>query len=212
MLHQLAKRLLLNFLIVASGAFALPVRAEDENPDAFIKRMSTEVLSSIKSDQTMHGGDISKIIWLVDTKFMPNVNFKRMTASAIGPTWRQLTPEKQKRLQDEFKVLLVRTYSGALAQVNDLSIVVKPLRMSTEDKEVVVRTEVRGHGDPVQLDYRLEKTPGDGAGWKIYNLNILGVWLVETYRSQFTQEINSKGVDGLIEALEERNKANAKKG
>jgi phospholipid transport system substrate-binding protein len=185
--------------------------AQYEAADALIDRVSTEVLSSIKSDPAIRGGDISKIIALVDTKLMPNVNFKRMTASAIGPTWRQLTAEQQSRLQDEFKVLLVRTYSGALAQVNDLTIVIKPLRASPEDKEVVVRTEVRGRGDPVQLDYRMEKTPGEGAGWKIYNLNVLGVWLVETYRSQFAQEINSKGVDGLITALTDRNKTNAKK-
>ena len=132
-----------------------------------------------------------------------------MTAAAVGPGWRQATPEQQKRLQDEFKTLLIRTYSGALSQVSDQTIAVKPLRAAAEDKDVLVRTEIRGRGDPVQLDYRLEKTPGDGAGWKIYNLNVLGVWLVENYRSQFAQEINAKGVDGLIEALAARNKANA---
>ena len=106
----------------------------------------------------------------------------------------------------------MRTYSGALAQVSDQTIVIKPLRAAPDDTEVVVRTEVKGRGDPIQLDYRLEKTPGQGAGWKIYNLNVLGVWLVETYRSQFAQELNSKGIDGLIGTLSERNKANAKKG
>jgi phospholipid transport system substrate-binding protein len=115
-------------------------------------------------------------------------------------------------LQEEFKTLLLRTYAGALSQVGDQSIVIKPFRAAPEDKEVVVRTEVLGLGDPVQLDYRLEKTPGEGAGWKIYNLNVLGVWLVETYRSQFAQEINTKGIAGLINALAERNKTNAKKG
>jgi phospholipid transport system substrate-binding protein len=143
---------------------------------------------------------------------MPNVNFQRMTASAIGPAWRQATPEQQKRLQDEFKILLVRTYAGALAQVSDQTINIKPMRASAEDKEVVVRTEIKGSGDPITLDYKLEKTPGQGAGWKIYNLNVMGVWLVETFKSQFTQEINTKGLDGLINALAERNKSNAKKG
>ena len=146
---------------------------------------------------------------LVDSKVMPNVNFQRMTASAVGPAWRQASPEQRKRLQDEFKTLLVRTYSGALAQVSDESIQVKPLRAAPTDNEVMVRSEVRGRGDPIQLDYRLEKTPGSGAGWKIYNLNVLGVWLVETYRSQFAQEISQKGLDGLIAALADRNKANA---
>jgi phospholipid transport system substrate-binding protein len=143
---------------------------------------------------------------------MPHLNFARMTAAAVGPAWRQATPEQQKRLQDEFKILLVRTYSGALAQVADETVSVKPLRAAPTDAEVVVRTEIRGRGDPIQLDYRMEKTPGQGSGWKIYNLNVLGVWLVETYRSQFAQEINAKGVDGLIASLAERNKTNAKRG
>jgi len=140
------------------------------------------------------------------------VNFQRMTASAVGPAWRQATPEQQKRLQEEFKILLVRSYAGALTQVSDQTILVRPMRAAAEDKEVVVRTEVKGRGDAIQLDYKLEKTPGEGAGWKIYNLNVLGVWLVETYRSQFAQEINAKGISGLIVTLTDRNKANAKKG
>jgi phospholipid transport system substrate-binding protein len=115
-------------------------------------------------------------------------------------------------LQDEFKILLVRTYAGAVAQASDLTLTVKPLRASNDDKEVVVRTEVKGRGEPIQLDYRLERTPGEGAGWKIYNFNVMGVWLVETYRSQFAQEISAKGIDGLIEKLAERNKINAKRG
>ena len=138
---------------------------------------------------------------------MPNVNFARMTAAAVGPAWRQATPEQKTRLQQEFKTLLVRTYSDALAQVSDQTISVKPLRASPDDTDVLVRTEVRGKGDPIQLDYRLEKTAGQGLGWKIYNLNVLGVWLVETYRSQFAEQINAKGLDGLIAMLTERNKA-----
>jgi phospholipid transport system substrate-binding protein len=132
-----------------------------------------------------------------------------MTASAVGPAWRRATPEQQKRLQDEFKTLLVRTYAGALSQVSDQTIVIKPLRASPEDRELVVRTEVRGKGEPIQLDYRLEKTPGKGSGWLIYDLNVLGVWLVDTYRGQFATEVNARGVEGLISALSERNKANA---
>jgi phospholipid transport system substrate-binding protein len=155
---------------------------------------------------------MNRLIALVDTKIMPNVNFTRMTASAVGPNWRSATPEQQKRLQDEFKTLLVRTYAGAVSQVSDQAVVVKPLRAAADDKEVVVRTEVIGRGDPIQLDYRMEKTPGQGLGWKIYNLNVLGVWLVETYRSQFAQEISNKGIEGLIAVLADRNKANAKKG
>ncbi|HZY20108.1 MAG TPA: ABC transporter substrate-binding protein [Ramlibacter sp.] len=183
--------------------------AADEAPDALIKRLSDETLGAIKSDRSIKQGDLDKIMALVDTRIMPNVNFQRMTAAAVGPAWRQATPEQRKKLQDEFKILLVRTYSGALSQVDDQTISIKPLRAGPEDKEVVVRTEIRGRGDPIQLDYRLERTPGEGAGWKIYNLNVLGVWLVETYRSQFAQEINAKGVDGLIASLSERNRSNA---
>jgi phospholipid transport system substrate-binding protein len=196
-------------LALAASLFTPAAFAEDEAPDVMIRRLSVDVLNSIKADKTIRSGDLSKVVNLVDTQIMPNVNFQRMTASAVGPSWRQITPEQQKRLQDEFKILLVRTYAGALAQVSDQTIVMKPLRSAPEDKEVMVRTEVKGRGDPIQLDYRLEKTPGVGAGWKIYNLNVMGVWLVETYRSQFAQQIGTKGVDGLIDALTEQNKANA---
>ncbi|MDZ7938981.1 MAG: ABC transporter substrate-binding protein [Rhodoferax sp.] len=208
----LNKRQLLAAIAVAASTVLVPwAHAEDEAPDALIKRLSVDVLDSIKADKAIRAGDTERVVALVDTRIMPNVNFQRMTASAVGPAWRQATPEQQKRLQDEFKILLVRTYAGALAQVSDQTIAMKPLRAAPEDKEVVVRTEVRGRGDAIQLDYRLEKTPGVGAGWKIYNLNVLGVWLVETYRSQFAQQINAKGLDGLISALAEQNKANAKK-
>ena len=182
------------------------VRAAEEAPDALIKRISAEVLDSIKADKEVQNGDLTKVIGLVDSKIMPNVNFTRMTASAVGRTWRQATPDQKKRLQDEFKTLLVRTYSGALSQVKEQSISIKPLRAGPTDTEVVVRTEVLGRGDPAQLDYRMEKT---ASGWKIYDLNVLGVWLVETYRTQFAQEINAKGVDGLIASLAQRNKANS---
>ena len=207
--RRFLNRLIAVLLVSSSSLLVLPASAADEAPDVLIKRLSTEVLDSIKADKSIQSGDVSRIIALVDAKIMPNVNFQRMTASAVGPAWRQATPEQQKRLQDEFKTLLVRTYAGALTQVSDQAIVVKPMRAAAEDTDVVVRTEVKGRGDAIQLDYRLEKTPGQGAGWKIYNLNVLGVWLVETYRSQFAQEISAKGVNGLIAVLTERNKANA---
>ena len=207
-----SRRLFALLLLGASTLLAIPARAADEAADALIKRLSTEVLDSIKADKAIQSGDLSRIITLVDARIMPNVNFQRMTAMAVGPAWRQATPEQQKHLQDEFKILLVRTYAGALTQVSDQTIAIKPMRAAAEDKKVVVRTEVKGRGDAIQLDYRLEKTPGEGAGWKIFNMNVLGVWLVETYRSQFAQEISAKGINGLIGTLTERNKTNAKKG
>ncbi|MEJ5991456.1 ABC transporter substrate-binding protein [Ramlibacter sp. PS3R-8] len=199
-------------MLLASIALAGPwsfAQAADEAPDVMIKRLSDEVLTIIRTDKGVQSGDINRIMQVVDSKIMPNVNFQRMTASAVGPKWREATPEQQKRLQDEFKVLLVRTYAGALSQISDEAVNMKPLRGSPTDTEVVVRSEIRGRGDPIQLEYRLEKTPGQGSGWKIFNLNVLGVWLVETYRSQFTQEINAKGVDGLITSLSERNRSNS---
>ncbi|MFP5484941.1 MAG: phospholipid-binding protein MlaC [Gammaproteobacteria bacterium] len=202
-------RLAASLVAMLALGMAVPVRAADEAPDGLVQRLSNEVLESLRADKSIKAGDIDKIIVLVDKTIMPNVNFRRMTAAAVGPGWRQASPEQQKRLQDEFKILLVRTYAGALAQVNDQSIIVKPLRAGPDDKDVLVRTEVRGRGEPIQLDYRLEKTPGQGAGWKIYNLNVLGAWLVETYRSQFAQEINARGIDGLIGTLSARNKSNA---
>jgi phospholipid transport system substrate-binding protein len=187
------------------------VWANDEAPDAFIKRIANETLDAVRSDKSIKSGDINKIMQLVDTKLMQHVNFRRMTALATGPGWRKATPEQQERLQAEFKLLLIRTYSGALSQINDQTIELKPLRGATDDKNLVVQTEVRGKGEPIQLDYRLEKTPGEGAGWKIFDLNVMGIWLVENYRSQFAKEINAGGVDGLIKSLADRNKSNAKK-
>ena len=187
------------------------VLAADETPDVFVKRISNETLDAVRSDKSIKGGDINKIMQLVDNKLMQHVNFRRMTALATGPGWRKATPEQQERLQEEFKLLLIRTYSGALSQINEQTIEVKPLRGATDDKNLVVQTEVRGKGEPIQLDYRLEKTPGVGAGWKIFDLNVLGIWLVENYRSQFSKEINAGGVDGLIKSLSDRNKLNAKK-
>lgn len=199
-------RLLAASLSLALLACAPFARAAEEAPDALIKRVSGEVLDTIKSDKMIQAGDMTRVLALVDRKVMPNVNFTRMTASAVGRNWRQATPEQKARLQEEFKTLLIRTYSGALSQVKDQTLNVKPLRAAPGDTEVTVRTEVLGRGDPVQLDYRMEKT---ATGWKIYDLNVLGVWLVETYRTQFAQEISAKGVDGLIASLVQRNKSNA---
>jgi phospholipid transport system substrate-binding protein len=206
----LSRRIFSAWVLVAAGAlgFASGANAADEAADAFIKRVSTDILDAIKADKSIRNGDINKIMILVDQRVMPHVNFLRMTASAVGPGWRQATPAQQKRLQEEFETLLIRTYSGALGQVSDQTISVKPLRAAADDKEVLVRTEVRGKGDPIQLDYRVEKT-ADGS-WKVYNMNVMGIWLVENYKTQFAQEINAKGVDGLIVSLADRNKTNAR--
>ena len=195
-------------VITAAGVVSLPALAQEEAPDALVKRISSDVLASVKADPAIQAGDVNRIVALVDTKILPSVNFTRMTSSAVGRFWRQATPEQQKQLQDEFKILLVRTYSGALGEVKNQTVTFKPMRSKPEDTEVVVRSEVRGTGEPIQLDYRMEKT---ATGWKIYDINVLGVWLVETYRTQFAQEINAKGIDGLIASLVQRNKSNVAK-
>jgi phospholipid transport system substrate-binding protein len=197
---RFASSFTLGTLLMAAGA----AQAQAPAPDALIKQVSTDVLESVKADKSIKSGDLQKIIALVDAKVMPHWNFQRTTSQAVGPNWRKATPEQQKRLQDEFKTLLVRTYSGALAQVSDQTVQIKPSRAQQDPNDVVVRTEVRGQGDPIQLDYRLEKTD---AGWKIYDVNVMGVWLVQNYRNSFAQEIGANGIDGLIAKLAERNKA-----
>jgi phospholipid transport system substrate-binding protein len=194
------KRTLAGLVMSVAAATAMA----QTTPDALIKQVSTEVIDTIKGDKTLQSGDVSKIISLVDAKVMPHVNFQRMTAAAVGRNWRTATPEQQKRLQEEFKTLLVRTYAGALTQVKDQTVQLKPLRAAAEDTEVVVRTEVKGKGEPIQLDYRLEKAD---ATWRIYDVNVLGVWLVAQYKNQFAQDISSGGIDALIAKLAERNKS-----
>jgi phospholipid transport system substrate-binding protein len=181
------------------------VWANDEAPDVLIKRISNEVMSTVNNDAVIQQGNVQRVMDLVNARIMPHVNFQRMTASAVGRHWRSATPEQQQRLQSEFKTLLVRTYAGALGELKGKTFYFRPMRAQATDTEVVVRSEMRGRGDPIQLDYRLEKTP---QGWKVYDLNVFGVWLGETYRNQFAQEINKSGVDGLIAFLAQRNQSN----
>ena len=176
-------------------------------PDVFIRQISTEIIDTVKSDKDIQGGNVPKVMALVDAKVMPHVNFQRMTAIAVGRSWRAATPEQQKKLLDEFKLLLVRTYSGALSQVKDQTVQLKPLRAGADDPEVVVRTEVRGKGEPIQLDYRLERTE---KGWKIYDVNVLGVWLADTsFKSQFAPILANGGVEALTATLAELNRKSA---
>ncbi|GAB4036929.1 MAG: ABC transporter substrate-binding protein [Rubrivivax sp.] len=189
-------------LSLAAATTALAAQA----PDALVRDLSIEVIDAVKADKDIQAGNVQKVIALVDSKVLPYLNFQRMTASAVGRAWRQATPEQQARLQAEFKLMLVRTYAGALAQVKDQTVQLRPFRANPADTEVVVRTEVKGKGDPIQLDYRLEKA---GDSWKIYDVNVMGIWLVDQYRTQFAQEVNAGGIDGLIAKLAERNKAAA---
>jgi len=168
-----------------------------------VRDLSNEVLNAIKADKALKSGDANRVQQLVDEKVLPYTDFQKMTQLSVGPGWRSATPEQRNALTREFRTLLVRTYSGALSQVSDHKVELRPFRAQPTDTDVIVRTQVvASRGDPIQLDYRLQK--GD-AGWKIYDINILGVWLVENYKSQFSSQVNSSGVDGLIKTLTERN-------
>jgi phospholipid transport system substrate-binding protein len=173
-------------------------------PDEFIRSLSVQTLDRIRSDASLRSGNLEMVARFVDETIMPSVNFERMTALAVGRGWRQASPEQKNQLMVEFRALLVRTYSGALATVKDQQVRVKPVRAASDANEVIVRTEiVPSRGEPIQLDYRLERADH---GWRIYDLNVMGIWLLETYRNQFAQEISQRGIDGLIRSLAERNR------
>lgn len=194
--------------VMASLALVFPLldaAVAQEAPDALIKRLSTEVLDRIRTDKDLQAGDFAKLSDLVDSTVMPHVDFRRMTALSVGRNWRSASPEQQKQLMAEFRLLLLRTYSGALGSVKDQTIKMKPLRAQPSDTEVIVRSEIaQPRAEPIQLDYRMEKAAD---GWKIYDVNVLGVWLVETYRGQFAQEVSARGIEGLIKSLSDKNRS-----
>jgi phospholipid transport system substrate-binding protein len=193
-------------LFAGSALAAAPASAEA--PDLLVKRVSTEVIDSVKADKDIQAGNRNKIMELVQAKILPYVDSEKMTSLAAGRFWRQATPEQQKQLSDEFRTLLVYTYSGALSTIRNETVEFKPFRADPADNEVEVRSQVNTRGEPITLNYRLTRTP---QGWKIFDINVLGAWLVETYKSTFTSEINKGGIDGLIKKLEERNKQLAAK-
>ncbi|WP_284615796.1 MlaC/ttg2D family ABC transporter substrate-binding protein [Aquabacterium humicola] len=200
------RRTWISALALTAAALAVPAaRAEAVAADAFVKQVSNDVIDAVKADKAIQAGDVSRIRTLVDQKVMPHVNFQRMTSMAVGPQWRSATPEQQKRMLEEFKTLMINTYAGALTQVKDQTVLVKPMRGSGEG-DSVVRTEVRGRGEPIQLDYRVEKA---GDAWRIYDVNVGGFWLVEAYKGQFAKDLSAGGMDGLITRLTEKNKATA---
>jgi phospholipid transport system substrate-binding protein len=185
------------------SAMACAQAPDQSTPDGLIKSVVSDVMSSVKSDPEIQKGNIPKIVDLVEKKIVPYTDMRRTTEMAMGPNWKKATPEQQAQLVAEFKNLLIRTYSGALSQLRDQTVQFKQLRAAPDDQEVTVRTVVLGHGDPVPLDYRLEKTSN---GWKVYDMNIMGVWLVEAYRNQFSNQISQNGIDGLVKFLQDRNK------
>jgi len=204
-------------LITATASFAqapqekvtASANANMNTPDGLVKFVVEDVMNTIKSDKAIQSGDLRKIKSLVDQKILPYSDFQKTTRLAMGRNWPKATPAQQALITQEFKTLLIRIYGGALAQVKDQKIQYKPFRASADDTDVIVRTVVVGKGEPIQLDYRLEKT---GNAWRVYDINILGAWLVESYRNQFNDQVSKGGIDGLIQFLQQRNNslANAK--
>ena len=196
--------------LIALAAIAAPAHAQ-QTPDALVRQISVDVIDTAKADKAIQAGDLSRIVALVDAKVMPSVNFEVATRSAVGVKWREATPEQRSKLQAEFKLLLMRLYAGALSQVKDQTVEVTKTLPVAGSTQVVVQTEVRGKGEPIKLDYRLDKASEGAAAWKIIDVNVGGIWLVQNYRSQFAGELAKGGIDGLITTLAERNKAGAGK-
>ena len=188
---------------VAAMTFAATAVAH-EVPDLLVKRISEEVMAIAKSDKEIQSGNSRRVQEIVEEKILPHVDFQRMTSLAAGRHWREATPDQRKQLTTEFRSLLVYTYSGAISQIRDQKLEYLPLRADPADTEVIVNTQVlQSRGEPIQLSYRLAKSPN---GWKIYDINVLGAWLVETYKSSFASEIGKTGIDGLIKTLADKNK------
>jgi phospholipid transport system substrate-binding protein len=190
------------FAAAAMIGFAGAASAQ-EAPDVLVKRISNEVLDTAKSDKDIQGGSLKRITQLVEEKIIPYVDFERMTALATGRHWREATDTQKQQLQTEFRSLLISTYAGALSQVRDQKIEFSPLRAGPTDTDVEVRSQViQPRGDTIQISYRMEKLP---AGWKIYDVNVLGAWLIEAYKGTFSSEIDKGGIDGLIKTLQAKN-------
>ncbi len=193
----------------STSVIAAPAAAANEAPDVLVKRVSTDVIDSVKADKDIQAGNSRKIIDLVNAKILPYVDSDKMTAQAAGRFWRQATPDQQKQLSAEFRDLLIYTYAGALAQIKNETIEFKPFRADPADTEVEVKSQVNlTRGEPITLNYRLSK---GAQGWKIFDLNVMGAWLVQTYQSTFASEISKGGVDGLIKKLHDRNQQLANK-
>jgi len=188
-------------LVIAAPAWA------QTTPDALVRQISVDVIETAKADKAVQAGDLTRIVELVDTKVMPSVNFEVATRSAVGPQWRTATAEQRTKVQAEFKLLLLRLYAGALKQIKDQTVEITKTLPVPGSTQVVVQSEVRGKGEAIKLDYRLDK---NGDAWKIIDVNVGGIWLVQNYRSQFAGEITKGGIDGLINTLVERNKTPGK--
>jgi phospholipid transport system substrate-binding protein len=201
---SISRRNLLQFVLPILALAALPAFAQEIAPDALLKRVTEEVVAAIRQDKAVQAGNAARINALVEAKILPHFDFRRATQLAMGAHWRAATPEQQERLTREFRTLLARTYSGALANYRDQVIEFRPLRARPGDTDVTVRSQVKQPGaEPVVIEYDLEKT---GAEWKVYDIRVAGISLVVTYRSSFSEEVRNRGVDGLISTLASKNR------
>jgi phospholipid transport system substrate-binding protein len=205
-LKLLKKLIAVAAVSLAFGATAAP---SAEAPDVLVKRISLEVIQTAKTDKEIQAGNQQRVIELVETKILPYVDAPRMTMLASGRYWRDATPEQKQKLTAEFRTLLIYTYSGALSQIKNETVEFKAMRSDPTDTDVEVRSQVNvARGEPTVLNYRVAKS---ATGWKIYDINVMGAWLVETYKSSFASEISKSGIDGLIKVLAEKNKGLAAK-
>ena len=195
-------RYLLLWLMTA--LLGAPLHASEPGPEALAKSVTDEVLAIVRADKDIQSGDRKKVLELVESKIVPHFNFTRMTQLAMGRNWRQASAEQQKALVEQFRALLARTYTAAFTQYRNETVEYRPMRMKPGDTDVVVQSFInRPGGQPVAVSYSMEKT---GNGWKVYNVQIEGVSLIENYRSTFNAEVQKGGVDGLIRTLSERNR------
>lgn len=201
-MHRSWKRLWSLALLLAM--LAPLASAQERAPDQLMKSISDEVLAAIRNDKAIQAGDTSRLTQLVEGKVLPHFDFRRATQIAMGAHWRRATPEQQARLTAEFRTLLVRTYSGALASYRDQAIEFRPLRAQPNDTEVTVRSLVRQPGaEAIVIEYDLERS---GAGWKVFDVRVGGMSLVATYRTTFAEQVRNHGIDGLIDSLSSKNR------
>jgi phospholipid transport system substrate-binding protein len=175
---------------------------DTSEPNAMIQQVTNKVLDRLRTDKSIRSGDINHVTQAVNEEILPYTDFRRTTQLAMGRAWRQATPQQQDQMVDQFKMLLIRTYAGALSQFRDQKVEFRPFRAAPTDTDVVVRSSVINNGQPIELDYRLYKMP---QGWRVYDLNVGGVWLIQAYQQQFSEKINQGGVQGLIDFLTQRN-------
>jgi phospholipid transport system substrate-binding protein len=201
--RQMLRKVLSVLSVTTFIAFSGQLHAQ-EAPDKMVQRVTAEVMTAVKADRDIRKGDRRSIQQVINDLILPNLDFERTTMLAMGRYWREATPTQQKQIEEQFRLLLIYTYSGAMSQIRDQKIQYEPLRADPADTDVALYANaISTGGQPIRFGYRLIKSP---AGWKVYNVNVLGAWLVEAYKENFASEIRSSGIDGLIKTLTEKNK------